>query len=101
MVTLKSGDPNLIMGEYINIMIEVEEYVLGLNNLISNLQKLYNKNEVEFKSNKNILFQLNLLLENHKLLQLCLTSRQRGVLALDDSNLTRGTQRKGGGEPKK
>ena len=72
-------------------MIDLNEYVLRLDNLISNIQKLYKTSgPIENKTSKDILFQLNLLLEMHKDLHSCFYSKQVGVIAFNDTNLISG-----------
>lgn len=90
--SLRRGDDCQISGHYIIIMRDVEEYILKLDNLISNLQKLYKTSgPVELRTNKNILTYLRDLLELHKQLQLLMfNSKQEGVLALNDTNLISG-----------
>jgi len=47
----------------------VEEYALRLDNLISNLEKVYKISGLaEFRTNKNILIQLDILIELHDVL---------------------------------
>lgn len=88
MTILRSGDPGLILGQYRVMMEDLNEYVLVLDNFISNLQKLYKTSgPTEHEINKDILFRLNDLLEMHNNLQICLNSKKVGFTALNDANL--------------
>jgi hypothetical protein len=91
MYLLHRGDRDQILGQYRNLIKDLDEYCLRLDNLISNLQKLYKTGgPAEEHISRFILFNLDLLLELHSDLQLCFSGVHGDVLFFHVTKLISG-----------
>ncbi len=79
---MKIDPPKLRKGGILGVASDLDEYSLRLDNLMSNLQKLYKTGgPAEEHISRSILFKLDLLLELHNDLQLWFSDillRRRG-----------------------
>lgn len=72
------------------MMKDLEEYVLRLDSLINNLDRLYETKlpeGINAEISHNLLNNLNFLLKQHELLQACLSGKKDGVIASGNTNL--------------